>query len=103
MSDAVVVPTIAQRLGIKVGTRKRVRKPRPPRSWRHLMAALCYLTMIVIVVARSPNAIDVILIAMLGLLGGIHLRRWARRVQMDEWEQLIVLAGIIVQVILLIF
>lgn len=103
MSDAVAVPTIADRLGIKVRSRKRVRKPGPPRDWRHLMTAICYLTMVVIVVARWVDASEVILIALFAVIGGTHLRSWARRIQMGEWEQLITLGGIIAQVILLIF
>lgn len=103
MSDAVAVPTIAERLGIKVRSRKRVRKPGPPRDWRHLMAALCYLTLIIIVAARGANGVDVVVIGLFGVLAGVHLRRWVGRAPMDEREQLIVLAGIIAQVILVIF
>lgn len=67
------------------------------------MTAICYLTLIVIVVARWVDVSEVILIALFAVVGGMHLRSWARRIQMGEWEQLFVLGGIIAQVILLIF
>lgn len=103
MSEAIAVPTLAQRLGLKVGRRERVRKPRPPRPWRHLLTAICYLAMIVIIASREVPLVGVITIALLGILAGLHLRHWARRIPMTESEQRLTLALIVAQVILLIF
>lgn len=103
MSEAIAVPTLAQRLGLKVGRRERVHKPRPPRPWRHLLSAICYLTLVVIVASREVPLSGVIAIGLFGILAGLHLRSWARRVQMEESEQLVTLAGIVAQVIFIIF
>jgi hypothetical protein len=103
MSEAIAVPTLAQRLGLKARSRERVRKPGPPRPWRHLLSAICYLTLVVIVAAREVPLSGVIAIALFGILAGLHLRSWARRVPMEESEQLVTLAGIVLQVGMIIF
>jgi hypothetical protein len=103
MSEAIAMPTLAQRLGLKVRRRERVRKPGPPRPWRHLLSAICYLTLVVIVASREVPLSGVIAIALFGILAGLHLRSWARRVPMEEAEQFTTLGGIVAQVIFLIF